>query len=151
MVRRVMDPYFARNGISAAQWAVLRNLHCAEGSGEASLRLADLGNRLLVRPPSVTHVVERLRVAGLLVRETSPSDHRAKCVRLTDGGRELVERVLGQHGRQVSNVMSGLNRTEQATLCALLDKLNTHLEHVAPTEYGSGDHPTPDGAAADED
>lgn len=132
--RRVMDPYFARHGLSAAQWAVLRNLHWAENNGEPFLRLADLGTRLLVRPPSVTHVVERLRVAGLLIREASESDHRAKCVRLTDSGRELVGRVLGQHSKQIALVMGGLDAGEQDTLRGLLEKLNNHLEHVAPRD-----------------
>ena len=132
-----MEPYFARHGISQAQWGVLINLHCAakqqgHGHGDGSMRLADLVEKLLVRPPSVTHVVERLRVAGLIVRECSATDHRAKVVRLTDTGRELVERVLKQHGRQISLVLAGLDGDEQTQLRGLLGKLNSHLESVAP-------------------
>lgn len=138
LFRRVMDPYFARHGISGAQWAVLRQLHAAEKGDEAEprqgLRLADLVGKLLVRPPSVTHVVERLRVAGLLHREASATDHRAKVVHLTDAGRELVERIYRGHAGQIDSVMAGLEAGEQAALCGLLQKLSTHLSCLAPRD-----------------
>ena len=134
LFRRVMEPYFARFGISQAQWGVLINLHCAAKNGDGSMRLADLVGKLLVRPPSVTNVVEKLRVAGLIVRECSETDHRAKVVRLTPAGQELVNRVCKQHGRQISVVLAGLTGDEQAGLKSLLKKLNLHLESVAPHE-----------------
>ncbi|MGC4034002.1 MAG: MarR family transcriptional regulator [Tepidisphaeraceae bacterium] len=133
--RRVMEPYFARFGISQAQWGVLRILHCAEASGEPLMKLADLGGRLLIRPSSVTNMVEKMRVAGLISREASPVDQRAKSVRLTEAGRQLVDRVLLCHAKQIDAVMSGLNPQEQALFRDLLHKLNTHLEGQAPADW----------------
>src|SRR5437016_2507823 len=69
LLERVMQPYFARFGISGAQWGVLRNLHRAEQEGIPALRLTDLSERLLVRPPSVAGVVERLERSGLVARQ----------------------------------------------------------------------------------
>src|SRR3954468_17789722 len=66
LVRRVMEPYFGRHGISGSQWAVLRTLMRAEDDGVRQLRLTDLGDRLLIRPPSVTGVVDRLQKMGLV-------------------------------------------------------------------------------------
>src|SRR5437588_12552015 len=68
LLKRVMEPYFARFGISGSQWAVLRTLLRAEAEGRKQLRLTDLGNRLLIRPPSVTGVVDRLQRMGLVAR-----------------------------------------------------------------------------------
>src|ERR1700732_2583992 len=82
LVERVMQPYFASFGISASQWGVLRTLHRAEQEGLPGLRLTDLGERLLIRPPSVTGVVDRLERAGLVERAGSPFDMRAKQVAL---------------------------------------------------------------------
>src|SRR5438094_302025 len=67
-LERIMQHYFARHGISGAQWGVLRTLHRAEQAGDAGLRLVDLSERLLIRPPSVTGVVGRLERAGMLTR-----------------------------------------------------------------------------------
>src|SRR5437660_2632332 len=77
LLQRVIQPYFAQFGISGAQWGVLRNLHRAEKNGEPGLRLTDLGRRMLVRPPSVTGIVDRLEKMRLIVRQASETDARA--------------------------------------------------------------------------
>src|SRR5947209_11146641 len=112
LAERVMQPYFARFGISGSQWGLLRNLHRAEQEGEAGLRLTELSNRLLVRPPSVTGVVDRLERAGLVVRQDSTADLRAKQVGLTKAGRQLVERILEVHEDQMNTVLAGLSEAE---------------------------------------
>ena len=131
LIERVMQPHFARFGISASQWGVLRNLQRAEQEGTVGLRLTDLSERLLIRPPSVTGVVDRLERAGLVVRDGSPTDLRAKHVRLTDQGRALVEQVLTSHGRQIETVMKGLRASEQSELLRLLQRMERHLERLA--------------------
>ncbi len=130
LLERVMQPYFARFGISGAQWGVLRNLSRAEEAGTAGLRLTDLGDRLLIRPPSVTGVVDRLERAGLVVRDGSPSDMRAKYVRLTPKGREVVLRVRAVHGTQIDRLLGGLNAAEQTAFQGLLSRLGKHLEEM---------------------
>src|SRR5690242_17939380 len=60
LLERVMQPQFARFGISGSQWAALRALHRAEQEGHEGLRITDLSDRLLIRPPSVTGVIDRL-------------------------------------------------------------------------------------------
>jgi DNA-binding MarR family transcriptional regulator len=130
LLERVMQPHFARFGITGAQWGVLRNLHRAESEGHPALRLTDLSERLLIRPPSVTGVVDRLERAGLVSRGDSPTDLRAKQVALTPRGRHLVERVLAVHGAQVEAVMSALTSAEQGELQRLLGRLEGHLESL---------------------
>src|SRR5438876_10981796 len=98
-LERAMQPYFARFGISGAQWGVLRNLQRAEAEGLPGLRLTDLSERLLIRPPSVTGVVDRLERGGLVERGGSLTDLRTKRVSLTPRGRQLVEDVMQDHGR----------------------------------------------------
>jgi DNA-binding MarR family transcriptional regulator len=127
LLERQMQPYFARFGISGAQWGVLRQLHRAEQEGLLGLRLTDLSDRLLVRPPSVTGVVDRLERVGLVQRDAVSSDLRAKCVSLTAHGRETVELILEVHPAQIERVMGGLNAKEQAELGRLLFKLRLYL------------------------
>src|SRR6185436_902328 len=76
LLKRVMEPYFAQFGISGSQWSVLRTLHRCREDGEAELRLSELGNRLIVRPASVTGVVDRLERMGLVDRVIAPDDQR---------------------------------------------------------------------------
>jgi DNA-binding MarR family transcriptional regulator len=144
LLKRVMEPYFSRFGISGSQWGVLVTLHRAADEGEPSLRLTDLGDRLLVRPPSVTGVVDRLERMGLVARTESPSDHRSKLVSLTAGGKDLVRRVLEEHPAQVQQALAGLSEGEQVEFQHLLERLSSHLEGLP--ENGSG-HTRP-GASA---
>jgi DNA-binding MarR family transcriptional regulator len=128
LVERVQHAYFAQFGLSGSQWGVLRNLHRAEQEGRPGLRLTDLSERLLIRPPSVTGVVDRLERAGLVVRGGSPTDLRAKQVALTDLGRELVERVLRVHGKQIDRVLGVLAPDELTEFHRLLSLFRQHLE-----------------------
>jgi len=124
-----MQPYFASFGISGSQWGVLRTLHRAKQQENVpSLRLTDLSERLLIRPPSVSGVVDRLERAALVVRDGSPTDLRAKQVALTPRGQELVERVLLIHGEQINTLLGGLSGPEQTELNRLLVQLGHHLE-----------------------
>jgi DNA-binding MarR family transcriptional regulator len=131
LVERIMQPYFARFGISGAQWGVLRNLHRAEQEGLSGLRLTDLSQRMLIRPPSVTGIADRLEKVGLIVRRASETDGRAKHVALTAKGRQLVEEVLTVHQAQIARVMGGLTADEQEQLDQLLVQLSEHLVVLA--------------------
>ena len=128
LLERVMQPYFARFGISGSQWGVLRTLHRAEQEGHSGLRLTDLGSRLLIRPPSVTGIIDRLQRAGLVVRDDAPDDLRSKRVALTARGHELVARVLAVHGGQIEKVLGVLSEAQQKQLYHLLNRVGVHLE-----------------------
>src|SRR5262245_25784325 len=91
LVERTMQPYFARFGITGSQWGVLRNLQRANTGGLSGLRISDLSEKLLIQPPSVTGVVDRLERAGLVERKPDPDDLRATLVGLTTSGRQLVK------------------------------------------------------------
>jgi DNA-binding MarR family transcriptional regulator len=131
LLRRVMEPYFAKFGISGPQWGILWTLHDADQQGQPLLRLTDLGDRLIIRPPSVTGVVDRLQKMALVARSTSPTDQRAKFVRLTIKGRKLVGEILQQHPLQIRKVLGGLDETGQRDLQRLLEHLEPHLAAVA--------------------
>lgn len=131
LLRRAMEPYFAQHGISASQWAVLRSLSRAEEEGAGSIRLTDLSDQLLVRPPSVTGAVDRLQRMGLVTRAASSTDQRAKFVKLSTSGRSLVARVREGHAERVQRVLAALRKDEQRQLKRLLDRLGDHLLTLA--------------------
>jgi DNA-binding MarR family transcriptional regulator len=131
LLDRVMQPYFGRFGISRSQWGVLRILQRAERTGSPGLRLVDLGERLLVRPPSVTGLISRLERLGYVVRNSSTDDLRGREVSLTADGRDLITRVLQNHAAQIAAVMGGLDLQEQKQLLTLLERLGSHLEDMA--------------------
>ncbi len=130
LLERVMQPYFARFGISGSQWGVLRALHRAAAAGSPALRLTDLSDRLLIRPPSVTALVDRLERQGLVSRQADEGDMRVKQVALTDRGRKLVREILNVHGDQIRLVLGGIPAEEHAELLRLLRGVERHLKHL---------------------
>jgi DNA-binding MarR family transcriptional regulator len=130
LLERVMNPYFARFGISGAQWGVLRSLYRAQQQGHDSINVTALSQQLLIRPPSVTGVVDRLVRQELVTREAKATDMRVRHIGLTSKGRELVERVLQVHGEQIAKVLSGLDAAEQMQMHQLLNKLEVHLHEL---------------------
>lgn len=130
LLDRAMHPYFAKFGISGSQWGALRLLHRAECEGDEGLRITDLSDRLLIRPPSVTGMIDRLERGGYVLRDTAPEDLRSKRVRLTVKGRRLVEQVLAVHAKQIGLLLGGLNSADQSELYRLLDRLSGHLERL---------------------
>lgn len=131
LLERVMQPQFARFGVSGSQWAALRALQRAQLDGQESLRITDLSERLLIRPPSVTGVIDRLERNGLVSRDTSPDDLRTRHVRLTAGGQRLLREVNGIYAEQVERALGGLGSGDQQELHHLLERLCGHLEKLA--------------------
>jgi len=136
LLKHVMDPYFARFGITGAQGGLLHVLRQAEKEGMRGLRLRDIGNQLLVRPPSVTGLIDCLERLGLVARSASQKDLRAKLVRLTPAGRKLVERIGAERGARIRALLAGLTSKEQKQLHQLLQRLGTHLETLAEHSKG---------------
>jgi len=130
LTKRVMEPFFASYGISASQWAILRTLHRAKEEGIADLRLTDISGRLLLRPPSITRVVDGLEQMGLVADHQSLKDSRAKQVSLTTAGNELVERILEKHREKIHSILSVLGNSEQDELISMLDRIGLQLEKM---------------------
>ncbi len=137
LLDRVMHPYFARFGLSGAQWGVLRTLHRSEKHGAPALRMTELSDRLIIRPASVTGVIDRLVRDGLVKREPLPSDLRVKQIQLTPKGRIAVLRVLEGHDAKIASILGGLSSAEQAEFQRLLLRLGHHLESLIQTGEGN--------------
>ena len=135
LLRHVMEPHFNRFGISGPQWGVLRVLYRAAAEGEPELRLTDVGQRLLIQPPSVTGVVDRLERLGLVERTDSKVDLRVRRLGLTQEGQKLVEQVLDGYAERVGTLFSTLTMEEQESLRILLQQLGTHLETLLQTRW----------------
>ena len=132
LFRHKMEPHFAQFGISGAQWGVLRAVSRANAQGHAAIRLNDLSRRLLIKPPSVTGIVDRLERLGLVERRPAAADGRAKEVALTRAGSDLVARVLEHHPAKIRSIMSGLNAAQQRDLYKLMEHFSAHLEAAEP-------------------
>ncbi len=138
-VQRHMGPYFARFGLTPAQFQLLTIVNRL---GDPCLTQGRLARELYVSVPNITVMLRRLESAGLTRRRGNPADRREKFVSLTERGRALLRRIWQEHQAQLERVVAGLNDAERAELARLLHKMIAGqaepADHSAP----------PDGRAA---
>ncbi len=88
-VDEVLRPF----DLTFARYELLMLLHF---SSRGSMPVKRASERLQVHPTSITNAVDRLQVAGLVVRTPHPTDGRAILVELTAGGRRLALKATEQ-------------------------------------------------------
>jgi DNA-binding MarR family transcriptional regulator len=95
------------------------------------LRIADLGDDVLLTQPGKSRLVGRLAARGIVQRVADPDDARAQRIRLTEVGAELQRRVGLAHGREVAQAMTRrLDRDELLTLRDLCSQIIADSEQV---------------------
>jgi DNA-binding MarR family transcriptional regulator len=91
-------------------------------SSTGALPLSKIGERLQVHATSVTNVVDRLEVAGLVQREPNPRDGRGTLAVITAEGRKVADRATRElHKDQFG--LAGLTEDELRRLFSILRRL----------------------------
>jgi MarR family transcriptional regulator, 2-MHQ and catechol-resistance regulon repressor len=101
------------------------------------LPISALGKKVLLSSGSMTAAVDRLERSGLVDREATSTDRRARIVHLTEEGSKLIRRVFAEHERDMERVFSRLDKPERQALANLLRKLGHEVEGMAAEEKKS--------------
>ncbi len=108
-------------GISVVWYEALLRL---ARSPEGHLPINALGHAMDLTSGGATRLVDRLDAAGLVERTSCPTDRRVQWVKLTDKGRQVLDRASEQHVRDLEeHFTSRLSGQELATLRRLLDRV----------------------------
>jgi MarR family transcriptional regulator, 2-MHQ and catechol-resistance regulon repressor len=118
-VRRRLAADLEREGLSSSGFSVLMVL--SSSGGELELRA--LRARLRTSKANATEVVTTLETRGMVQRFRLPHDRRAASVRLTTQGRELVDRLVPEHTRRVTDAFAVLDEAEKKMLTSICRKL----------------------------
>lgn len=92
------------------------------------LRLSTLAHWQDVDPSTMTVQVKRLERAGLVKRETDPSDRRASLVRLTGEGVEVCASIRDAAAAFFTEALAGWTAAERQQLVASLTQLSLAIE-----------------------
>ncbi|MFD4179991.1 MarR family winged helix-turn-helix transcriptional regulator [Rhodococcus sp. NPDC058514] len=118
---RRFDADDAWDPLGRREYDVLFTLsRCPDGRA----RLHELNREILLTQPSLSRMVERLEVAGLVSREPDPHDRRGTVVALTEAGRAAQRSIGRRHAAQIRRyVGTALDRGELEELERLTTKL----------------------------
>jgi DNA-binding MarR family transcriptional regulator len=117
-------------GLSAAQLFVLRAL---QDGAEASL--SEIAARTMTDRSSVAAVVDRLLAAGLVERETSPTDRRRAAIVITPEGRKVLRRAPEP---PTALLVAGLKQLSPAQLEELADGLRALTDAMGLSDQVPG-------------
>ena len=84
IIGRLETEFRGRHDLSVSEFDVLINIGPHE-----HLRHGDLAERVILTRTALTRLIDRLVARDLLIRATSPADHRAVLISLTDDGRQV--------------------------------------------------------------
>jgi long-chain acyl-CoA synthetase len=105
---KMVEVALAPVDLTMPQYRVLSIL--ADGSEAAS----GLANRLAVRPPSVTAIVDGLVARGFVDRRQEDSDRRRVALRITDEGARVVAQADRAVNDQLTGIAGHLSNTDRA-------------------------------------
>lgn len=77
---------------------------------------------------NLTAIVDRMERDGLVQRVNNENDRRVKEIRLTQKGRELAPKVIGEYRPFLHQMTSRLAPEEQRMITDLLTRLKEKLE-----------------------
>lgn len=118
--------YCKRFGISSEQYNILRILR-GQGSKPATINL--LIDRMLNKASNASRLVEKLRLKGLIKRETSSIDRRSCEVIITAKGLQLLQRMDASE-RDWIQLLTHLTEEEAIETNNALDKMRKGQSHL---------------------
>ena len=119
LVRRQNTQY----SLSRAQTSILHTLAC-----HGPLRMTDLARLENVRVPTTSNSVSVVESMGLVERVPDAVDRRGVSVRLTDLGRNRIERALADRDRDFAEQLERLSPEHRELLAAAVPALTSLLD-----------------------
>jgi len=110
--------HLANDELTHSQFAVLEALYHL-----GPLCQGELSAKILKSNANITSVVDALEKKMLVGRDRPAGDRRKVIVKLTAGGRSLVEQIFPRHAEAIDRAFSVLSAQEQMELGRLLKKL----------------------------
>lgn len=115
------------SGLTMPQFNILMQLHYQRECG-----VSDIGARMEISSAAASQLVEKLVQAGLLERAEHPNDRRAKQLRLSAQGRELVEAAIAARHRWMDELIAQMTPAERQTVAKGMNILRSRLPPISP-------------------
>jgi MarR family transcriptional regulator for hemolysin len=95
---------------------------------KGELTQADLARKMLIEPPTLVRLLDRMEAAGLVQRWGDPDDRRRRIVRLTATAEPVWDKLIQVARKTREQAATGLSAAEQALLNSLLQRVLANLE-----------------------
>lgn len=118
---RVLDEY----GITVSQMEILGAVFKREKYGEGEITQIVLSQDTAIDPMTVSTILRNLQKKGLIIRNESKTDTRARVVQLTGAGEDLLNKAVKKLKKEHEHVFRNVDKDVlRKQLQILLDELN---------------------------
>ena len=125
LLHRHVSKKLAKWELSVPKYGVIRQLYDHE-----SLPLSEISNLIFRGNSNITTLINRMERDGFVERVDHDSDRRIKKFRLTEKGRQIAPKVIGEYRVFLHQMMNCLSPDEQQVLINLLSKINESIISV---------------------
>lgn len=94
---------------------------------EGTKYIAEIGERLQIPKPQMTHLIDRLEKLEIAARQADTTDRRMSNIMLTDKGRQIIEELDQVINESIKAKLSYLTEDELRELSVSLKKLGDIL------------------------
>ncbi len=92
---------------------------------EADLTMGDLAEAVLMNPPTLTKLVDRMVSDGIVHRRIANQDHRQVNLVLTELGRKRITQIRKEVQNEDDMIFEKIGREKAELLKSLLAEINT--------------------------
>ncbi|MEU7823962.1 MarR family transcriptional regulator [Catellatospora sp. NPDC049133] len=134
LVLAELERGMAQHDLSGTDYGVLVSLSEAP---DRRLRMSELAQTMLLEKSRLSHQITRMERAGLVRRQSCPSDRRGQFAVLTDEGWETIRRVAPFHVALVRSIfIDRLTPRQLVQLTELFAPLHTSMREQCPKDEG---------------
>ncbi len=125
---RASGHFMKARGISTPQFTILMQLHHRGICG-----MSEVSEQFGTTPAAASQLVDKLVQSGLILREEDPQDRRAKSLKLTGKGKELIQQGIEQRYRWVEPLAGQLTAEQRAKVNEALNIMTEAVKKMEAT------------------
>lgn len=118
--RSVASVYADRFGLSRDEWRILAAL-----AEQGQMQASDLVPHTSLDKMQVSRALGRMETAGLILREPSPEDARARIVKPTAQARRLYRKIVPMVEEREAYLLQALSTSEREVLLRAMQTIRT--------------------------
>lgn len=110
-------------GLTPPQFDIIATL-----GNTAGMSFKEIGDNTLITKGTLTGVVDRLELKGLVQRVSNAQDGRSQIVQLTEAGNALFAQHFPAHLQHIAQALAPVSASEMQTLTESLSRLRAAFE-----------------------
>lgn len=99
---------------------------------EGELSQVELAHKMMVEPPTLVGILDRMERDGLISRHSCPSDRRKNLIRANPAAEPVWEKIVECGMRVRARATHGLSEYQLSTFKKLLRRIHDNLQADAP-------------------